>query len=341
MTAAYHDGITIAGEESRPQSLFERLLPVSFALVYATLLTQLPLDIFKDRANYFTYIGYSDAILARYTAGGLLSTLANEPLWLFLNITLSRLLHPEDVMRVIIFAPAFLVAWQLMRRDPRHAIWMIAFLLSPQVVKNHIIHLRQGVALGVFVVGYFAGPKWLRFGLMAVACFIHSSFLFICVIGVGTWALDELRFSPRARAAAVILCFVSMGILIEFFAGGLTNFAGGLGARQAITYADADVDISGLGFVFWAAMLLLFASSGEEFLRQNMFAFSILAFYLAVYFLTSVSGRIFESGMFLVFLAGLALPGQRRNVFLGAFILFSAILYFMRLGDPWLGFGVW
>ena len=341
MTAAYHNRMANPGAKPRGLTLFDRMLPVSFALIYATLLSQLPLDLFKDRANYFVYINYSDAIFLRYSAGGLLSMLANEPLWLLLNINLSRFLYPENVMRVLIFAPAFVVSWQLMRRDPRHALWMIAFLLSPQVVKNHIIHLRQGVALAIFMIGYFAGARWLRFGLMAIACLVHSSFLFICVIGIASWSLDELRFSPKARAAIVILFFVVIGGLVEFVAGGLANAAGGLGARQAVIYADAELDISGLGFIFWVTMLLVFLTAGQDFLREKMFAFSILVFYLAVYFLSPLAGRIFESGLFLVFLAGLSLPGMRRNIFIGAFVVFTVVLYFLRLDQPWLGFGAW
>ncbi|EMD81690.1 hypothetical protein C725_2933 [Pacificimonas flava] len=45
--------------------------------------------------------------------------------------------------------------------------------------------------------------------------------------------------------------------------------------------------------------------------------------------------------MFLVFLAGLSLWGWRRNAFLGAFFLFTATGYWMRLGEPWFGFGIW
>ena len=341
MTAASHEGTIIAQRQGQPRGVFERLLPVSFAVLYAAFLTNLPLDIFKDRENYFVYIGYSDVIFTRYTSGGFLATLANEPLWLILNIGLSRLLYPENAMRVLIFVPAFLVSWQLIKRDQRHAVWMVAFLLSPQVVKNHIIHLRQGVAIGVFLVGYFATSTWLRLAFIAAACLIHSSFLFICVIGLGSWSLKELRFSPRAQAAVFILGFAVIGVIVEVFAGGMAAVAGQLGARQALVYADANLDISGIGFVFWGIIFLLFVSSGDDFIRRNNFAISVLAFYLVAYFLTAVAGRVFESGMFLVFLAGLGLWGWRRNAFLIGFLVLAFGQYYTRLGEPWLGFGIW
>lgn len=321
------------GEAPISQNWFWRAFPLLFSLCYAGALVYLPLDVFKDRDNYFVYANYSDVILARYSAGGLFSFLANEPLWLSLNVILSNYLYPENVVRVFIFVPAFLVSWQLLKNNPRHALWMVLFLLSPQVLKNHIIHLRQGVGLGVFVLGYFAGPKWLRIGLMLAAGFIHASILFVLVIGLMVWASDALRSEPRLRAAVLIMGFVTIGVLIGIVSGGL-------GARQAITYADADLEISGLGFFFWLVMLGLFASAGASFLKDNMFAFANLAFYLAIYFLTPVAARIFESGLFLVFQAGLALPGWRQRCFLGAFALFTVAQYASRIGEPLLGWGI-
>lgn len=334
MTTFPNNAITMTAPAGRQSDgWLKRAFPIVFALSYAAILSQLPLDIFKDRANYIVYADYSDAILARYSASGILSLLANEPLWLLLNINLARFMYPENALRVIIFVPAFLVAWQLLKRNPHHAIWMIFFLLAPQVIKNHIIHLRQGVALSVFILGYFAGPKWLRFGLMFTSGFIHASFLFIWVIGAAVWASDALRLAPRLRAGILILCFIMIGALIGFVAGGI-------GARQAIIYENADLDISGIGFLFWMMIFLLFASSGAAYLRNNMFPFAILSFYLAIYFITPISGRIFESGMFLVFLSGLTLPGWRRHLFLGSFIFFSAVQYVTRLDQPWLGWGI-
>jgi hypothetical protein len=310
-----------------------RAFPLVFALGYATTLADLPMEVFKDRNNYLVYAQYSNLIFVKYLVSGILSLLANEPLWLLLNINLSRYLYPDQVVRVLIFVPAFIVAWQLTRRNPRNAIWMVIFLLSPQVVKNHIIHLRQGVALSVFLLGYFARPVWLRVGLMAAAGFIHSSFLVVGMLGLAVWLSQALRDTPRLRAATLILSLAMIGGLMGVVAGDL-------GARQAVTYADADLDISGLGFLFWCAIMVLFASSGAAFLRRHMFAFCVLVFYLVIYFLTPVAARIFESGMFLVFLAAFDLPPRRRLFFLFAFTAFTASQYLSRIGQPWLGWGL-
>lgn len=310
-----------------------RLLPLAFALLYAMVLTSLPLDAFLDRENYLSYAAYSDEILARYGAVHPVAVLANEPLWLLINIGLARLFGPETVLRILIFLPAVLVPWLLVRHNPRHAVWLILLMLMPQVLKNHVIHLRQGCGLAVFLLGYFFGSKWLRRGLMLAAGFIHSSFLFIVLIGGIVAAVDLFPLSPRLRIALKLLCFGLLGVSTGMVASAL-------GARQAAQYADVQATFSGLGFLFWTGVLLMFLSAGRLVLQQNMTALAILSFYLATYFVLPVSARIFESGLFLVLIAGLNLPGWRRQIFLLQMFTYAVTQYVMSLDTDWLGWGV-
>lgn len=310
-----------------------RLLPLAFALLYATVLTSLPLDAFLDRENYLIYAANSDEILARYGAVHQVAVLANEPLWLLINIWLARLFAPETVLRVLIFLPAFLVPWLLVRHNPRHALWLILLMLMPQVLKNHVIHLRQGVGLAVFLLGYFSGSKWLGRGLMLAAGFIHSSFLFIVLIRGIVAAVGLFHLSPRLRIALQLLCFGLLGVSTAMVASAL-------GARQGAQYADVQTTFSGLGFLFWTVVLLMFLSAGRLVLQQNMAALAILSFYLATYFVLPVSARIFESGLFLVLLAGLSLLGWRRQIFLLQIVIYAVTQYAMSLDTDWLGWGV-
>src|SRR5690606_17982655 len=123
--------------------------------------------------------------------------------------------------------------------NPRHAFWMVLFLLIPQVVKNHIIHLRQGVAIAVFMLGVSAKPNWLRLGLMSASAFVHSSFFFVLAILAVVRITHEIVSSKELRT-------------LGFLAGAATaSMAMGLvasisGARQAELYSDAGTDISGL-----------------------------------------------------------------------------------------------
>jgi len=308
------------------------LFPLLFSLVYATVLTTLPLDVFKDRQNYLTYAEASDVIFARYAIGGWASIFANEPLWLAINVGLARVFGPEAVVRVLIFVPAFLVSFTVLRNNLSHAAWLVLFLLLPQVVKNHVIHLRQGLAISVFLLGYHARSTGLRIVLMGASGLVHASLLFVALIGALVWAARVLHFSPALRVVFFVLCSVALG-------ASMTTVAGALGARQAETYSEAELAVSGLGFVFWSGILSLFLSRGLVFIRDNAFAISILVMYLSLYFLVPVSARVFESAILIVLLACLNLWGWRRQAGLLAVLVYTAASYVLRLDQPWLGFG--
>ena len=310
---------------------FDHLMPIAGALLYATLLARLPLEAFLDRANYLVYAAYSDVIIARFLSLGALTVLANEPLWLFLNIALAQLFPAEAGLRILIFVPAFGVAYLLLRHDPRNGLWIALFLLMPQVMKNHVIHLRQGVGLSVFLLGYFAPHPWRGRALMLAAGFIHSSFLFIALILGAIWALRALPLSPRFQVAVMVAGFALLGT-------GAGVVAQALGARQALAYAEASMRVSGLGFVFWALIAALFLSSGRAFLQAQMPALAILAFDLGTYFVLPYAARVFESGLVVVFLSGLQLAGLRRGAFVMGALAYVGLQY--AIASPWSGWAV-
>lgn len=130
------------GRPAAGQQLFNLFLPFVFAWLYASVLTALPLEIFKDRANYLVYAEYSDQILARYAAKGLLSVLSNEPVWLLVNIGLNSFQSPQTVLRTIIFSSSFLVSFTLLRHNRNHIYWMIFFLLIPPVKKTQTTYCQ-------------------------------------------------------------------------------------------------------------------------------------------------------------------------------------------------------
>lgn len=313
--------------------LVRLVLPFAFALVYATILASLPLEAFKDRENYLVYARFSDLTLAGYASAGWVVVAVNEPLWLLINIGLAHFLEPEMIVRTLVFIPAFIVSFVLLCNNFRHVLWMTFFLLVPQILKNHLIHLRQGVGVSVFILGYYAGPRWLRLALMGIAGFIHSSFLIVTAIGVVIWIGHALRFSPALRIILFIASFTIASLI-------LNEVASALGARQAIQYAEADLAISGLGFLFWLFVLGLFIFDGNQFVRNNFFPVGILTFYLSTYFIVPVSARVFESVILLVMLAGLDLSSWRRQVFLFIIVLYAFLTYWLKIDQPWLGWGV-
>lgn len=314
------------------RSKAERLFTLVLAVAYGAFLASLPLEVFKDRDNYLTYVLAAPLILERYAAGGLLTVLANEPAWLLLNSWLGAFFPPETVVRLLIFLPATVTAWLTLRNRQGWIGWALLFLFFPAVIKNHIIHLRQGVAIALFLLGWYARRRSWRWALWPITPFIHASFFFVLLI------YGLVHVAKTLRLAADLRTVTTFGVAIVVTLS-LPWLAAGVGARQAFEYNLLEAEVSGLGFLFWSFILAVLLSQGRQFLRRHAFETATITFYLGMYFLGAVSARIYESTLLLVLLSGLDLEKRRRSVFLimiGGFIFLS---YYLRLGDPWLGWG--
>lgn len=326
--------MTSLADRSASSHLASRLpTALLFALIYGTVLASLPLEAFLDRANYLTYAAESHVILARNWERGFLAVLSNEPLWLVTNIALHAIMPAEWVLRTIIFVPACTVAYVVIKQYPRQVIWLVLFLLMTQVLKNHIIHLRQGYAIALFLAGWFAQQKRVGWPLMLGAAFVHTSFAFVLVIYAAVQLAKFFRLSAYLQISTAILLGAVVGVALPYIAAIV-------GARQAGEYDFSAASVSGLSFVFWAALLFMLLSAGRAFVAAHAFALATVGFYLATYFQIEVTARIFESTLLLVLLAGLDLKGWRRLTFLAATVFYAAFQYVQRAGLPYLGWGV-
>lgn len=312
-----------------------RINPAWFAVVFLSLglafiLTALPIDAFYDRGNYLVYAENSINIFYRYFNGGFLRTFSNEPIWLGINIFLSGWLSPENTLRAIIFCASFVTAYLALKNNYKYWYLVFLILLLPQVIKNDIVHLRQGLALAVFLIGWYSESRRVKFLFIGAAPFIHASFFFIDFILIATLVLQYLRYSNGIRVIIITLLGVALSFSLIF----VTSM---LGARQADEYFGVVTSASGLAFVFWFVILLLFISEGKRFAQDNAFQISVLVFYLSTYFFMPVTARIFESATLLVLISGLYLTKWRRWAFLSAFVFYFVFSYLPRLGQPMLG----
>jgi len=177
---------------TREASLPYKFLIVSFSLTYGFLLQLLPVLQFKDRQNYLNYAENSAEILSNFATDGVLAVLANEPLWLLINSTLALVADPELVVRTIIFVSGSLFSYVLTRSNPENGLWLLLFLFVPQILKNFITHLRQGLGIALFFAGYFSSKPGRRSGIRgANHNFCVWFALFVCTNSFksGKWAL--------------------------------------------------------------------------------------------------------------------------------------------------------
>lgn len=309
-----------------------RLLSLALAVMYAGFLASLPLDVFKDRGNYLTYALAAPLILERYISGGLLTVLANEPVWLLLNSFLGVFFPPEIVVRLLIFFPAAIVARLIIQHRRGWIGWALLFLFFPAVIKNHIIHLRQGVAIALFLLGWYARRRRWRWMLWLLTPFIHAAFFFVLAIYALVYMARILHLAADLRTFAILCSAIALSLSLPWWAS-IT------GARQAFEYNLREVTVSGRGFLFWLFILTIFFSQGRLFLRRHSFEVAMLVFYLGTYFLGAISARIYESALPLVLLSGLYLEKRRRIIFLAGIAGLMILDYVLRLGQPWLGWG--
>tara|TARA_R100001129_G_scaffold179391_1_gene156163 strand:+ start:13479 stop:14477 length:999 start_codon:yes stop_codon:yes gene_type:complete len=303
------------------------------AVVYGIVLAELPFEEFRDRQNYLAYASSSPELVLRYLKEGLFSLFSNEPLWLGLNVVLNYFFSPEQVVKIFIAVPATIVAYVVLSHKPKYFFFLLLFVLYPHVIKNHIIHLRQGVAISIFLLGFFKFEGKGKLFLIGLTPFVHASFFFVIFFMVFNFLLSKLKLAIDLKVIAVTL----LGVLLSFSLGAIASL---LEARQASEYKFSMAEVSGVGFLFWFFVIFLFSLEGRSFSRQFSLAFCFIAFYLSSYFFIEVTGRIFESAMLIVLLSGLYLTSWRKRVFLASTLFFSMLTYLGNADQHWLGWGV-
>lgn len=302
------------------------------AAIYAAVLASTPMEGIADRANYLEMASVSPVIFLRFFAEGYLAVFTNEPLWLAINSFLNLFFSDEVVVRILIFIPAFVVAYKVLLYKPGSFIFLLLILFAPQVIKNFILHLRQGVAIALFVYAWFCRARYVKLSLIAMTPLIHSSFFFVIVLLVATEFLKRMRFGADLR----LMVYTAMGLTLGFAIGGLSQ---ALGARQATNDTmNTDSGASGLAFIYWSIILLLFVLQGKKYIKEYCYAISSILLYLTMYFLTPIAGRVFESSVVFVFLAGLSLTGWRKLGFIAAFCLFTLFMLASMAQQPMFGF---
>ncbi len=305
-----------------------------FSIFYAyALASMIPMDdSIKDRVSYLAYASDSVAISFRYLSSGVIAFLANEPVWLGINVILSQLLSPEQVVFSVVLFSSFWSSYLILKFDPRYFFFLLLVVFFPQVILKYAVHLRQGVAIAVFLLGWFSGVRSIRYFLFFLTPFIHSSFFFILLLLLLTSIFKKAKLAFDLRTVLVIC----LGISLSFVIGVVAE---AVGARQGGSSEQVSSGVSGFGFVFWLIVFLLYMFQGRTFCYLNSLAMTILVFYLSTYFFSKFTGRIFESAIILVLLSGLALTSWRKLIFLGLISVFFALSWGMKLGEPWLGWG--
>lgn len=314
----------------RNTSLYAKFV-IPFA--YALSLSALPVHVFSDRQSYLNYATDSLFLLVRNWQQGISVFLANEPVWLLLNAGSSSFLTPENTVRLIVFVAAFIVSRYILTSSAYSLPLSIMLLLFPVLLRNHLCALRNALATSLFLIGWYSKTQLRRWIFLLLAPFVHISFFIILLLTLVGKMLVRLRFAADVRQVA----FIIIGIL---FAASAVTIAQMVGARHGYSYQGvvrAD-EVSGLGFLFWFFVLGLMFLEGKTYLREHVLCVAAITFYLTSYLFTDIGARAFESVVALVLIACTFLTGFRRRLFLAVVVVYMAVFYALRSGQPWFGF---
>lgn len=314
--------------------LYKRqLIPVMFGAIYAAYLAWLPIDGFLDRENYVLYANSSYVIQAFYLHS-YISYLTNEPIWLAMNVYLYEFIDVDSIIRIFIFFPAFVTSYIVMRKRNFVIPIALAIMIVPGVVQNYIVHIRQGVAVSIFLAGYFSKDRRIGYFLIALSPFVHSAFFVISGLYFACELLGRVKFiKPQWRIMLMVAAILVVAAFMEIVMASASF-------RQVNEYRNVETEISGLGFLAWLFMLLLICSQGVKFVEDNLFSVLSLIFYLLIYFFAPFAGRVIECVVIPIFFTGMMMPSWKKWAFAGAMFAQAAAFYVLNSGSYWFGWGL-
>lgn len=276
---------------------------------------------------YLNYMSNSDVILKRHLeTGSYKSVFFNEPLWLYLNIVLSKFLVAKSQLGLIAFISSFIFCYVLLSNidNKNKVLFIVMLLFLPLVLRYRLTGFRQGLAISIFLYAWFLNNKKNKLIIYFILPFIHSSFFIsLYLIFVITY-LNKIKISIYLK----MFLFFILSLLVTF---SLLYISTTLGARQGDSYQEVGVSNSGLGFIYWTFVFYLFFREGKTFIKNNFIVFNILIFYLSSYWFLIFSGRIFESFLVLVVFVGLRLTGNRLLLFKSSFLLYFSAAWAVKL----------
>ena len=310
---------------------FAKLFPIILSLVYGLIVSGVRDYRFYDYQNYIDYVTHSEYMLTSNLIDSFLVVVANEPIWLLLNIGLNGVFEPEVAVRWVVAISAFLTVWRYLTHDVKNIWFLLLFLCLPIVVKNNLVHVRQGVGISILIATWFSGSKTHRWLGLLIAMLVHSSVAFLVVIYAVSVLLERWRI-PMVYGILVYCCY---GFLLSY---GLEAIASVVGARQSQEYDFKASLFSGSGFIFWMMILIILLFEEFHSRKSSHYGIGILICYLTTYWFIEVSSRIFESGLLLVLPYGCRLVGFKKWLFVAMIVFYANYMWLSRLSQPLLGF---
>jgi len=317
---------------------YKKSLFIFIALLYAYVILYLPVLTSKDSASYYVYANIAMEELFRAFESGVISGLLREPVWLLLISFVSYIFawNHDYVLFSISFFSSFMAAYSSLGRikGGASAVVMLLLLTSSFFIGNFVTHLREGVALAIFLIGLNAKNSIIKNILLSITPFIHVVFFIILSMYYFSMLLSKLKVSKFIVFFLAVTGMIIMSVVVNYFLEG-SSF------RQAS--AENAVSGSGVGFLYWLVYLLVISSiyifyKKRSFTVISLMSLFVLMFYLMNYYYFYAAARVLEVGLFFVAISA-ANSGHVEKYFFIAYVsLFVSVGWLLRLSEYNLGY---
>ena len=296
-------------------------------LIYAAVLASLPNDLFKDRGSYLEHSFHGLVFVQDQLSNGLESFFFNEPVWFLYAFVVGSTLGAEFFVASTVFINSFILFVSLSLLVSRYRPGWISIIIvliivaSPELLKNQLVHLRQGFALSIYLVWLVLSSKNVSLKASIFCSLVHSSFFFLSFFII----LFKLyrRYAPKFSAAVFILA--SIPALVGLFSV-VDIFAEAVGARQV--GKESFHEISGFGALFWLAYLFILTLRIDRLNEIVVFAALGLVVYLCGYFVFHEISRVFKNFIPYIYISAFCGRAQTDKVLL-FLISFNYIFHYL------------
>lgn len=288
-------------------------------------MTNIPVFILRDRKNYYNYALDTDIIFNRNLSGGIVTMLANEPLFLLLNFLFKDIVEPIYVPQIFSFFISLVLIYFFLKEIDGFIQKLLILLYSffvPFLFHFQLVTIRQGLATAILIIVTMCTSNFKRWILVAfILGFIHSSFFLVFIFFVIMYLVRNKEYTSQILVYVISSLVFSMLIL---FVGNL------LGARQVEEYGNESSSSSGLSFLLYACMLFIILSRGESFLKNYKYsglAIMGLTVYLSLYFISPFSGRLIISFLPFIFCTLFKTSKRISYIFIIVFLILNIIVF--------------
>lgn len=275
-------------------------------------------DITTDRDAYLNYAINANEILNNILNYNFYNVLINEPLWLFINILLSYFIDSKYVpFSVGIISYLLCANFVFKKVEKKYIFATIILFFMPQIYKLFLVHLRQGLAVSLYISSFICHRKSNKYLLMVSAGLVHNSFIPISLVH---FFCD--RYSVYFSAKAIITITIFFGSIIGIFLFEVLQL---LSFRQHNNYFAVVQNNSGFGFLFWGFLFCILLTSNRFTLRNSLISIIPIGLYLSLYFINPLSARILESYLIIIVTTIYLLPKYKFYTTYGMLCLWTIL----------------